>query len=199
MDRNFKRGYVYWVDFGLSKGSEQGGVRPSVIIQNDVGNRYSPTVIVCPITSEIKKKELPTHVYLNDYKSYGLKNPSQVIAEQMKTIDKKQIGDYIGEIDIEVMDKVDRAIEISVNVGSAKSSYLPREVKVIKEKVEEIKDLDKFIRMWFSKNDDIDRISCYIKDREIAIKDLERYAKMNNINYREYYSPMREERVRMVG
>lgn len=199
MDRNFRRGYVYWVDFGLSKGSEQGGVRPSVIIQNDVGNRYSPTVIVCPITSEIKKKELPTHVYLNDYKKYGLKTPCQVIAEQMKTIDKRQIGDYIGEIDIEVMDKVDRAIEISVNVGSAKSSYLPREVKVIKEKVEEIKDLDKFIRMWFSKNDDIDRISCYIKDREIAIKDLERYAKMNNINYREYYSPMREERVRMVG
>ena len=107
MDRNFRRGYVYWVDFGLSKGSEQGGVRPSVIIQNDVGNRYSPTVIVCPITSEIKKKELPTHVYLNDYKKYGLKTPCQVIAEQMKTIDKRQIGDYIGEIDIEVMDKVD--------------------------------------------------------------------------------------------
>lgn len=199
MDRNFRRGYVYWVDFGLSKGSEQGGVRPSVIIQNDVGNRYSPTVIVCPITSEIKKKELPTHVYLNDYKKYGLKSPSQVITEQMKTIDKKQVGDYIGEIDVEIMDKVDKAIEISVNVGSAKSNYLPREIKVIKEKVEEIRELDSFIRMWFSKNTDIDRIKCYIEDREIAIKDLERYARINNINYREYYSPVNEEKVRLVG
>ena len=198
-NRNFKRGEIYWFDFGIAKGSEQGGIRPAMIIQNDIGNKYSPTVIVCPITSQIKKKEWPTHVYLSDYIKYGLRRPSQVITEQMKTTDKSQLGDYIGIIDKVVMDRVDKAIEISVNVGSAKHLSEPREIKVIKEKVEDIKDLDRFISMWFSKNNDTERIQDYIEDREIAIKDLEKYAEMNNINYRKYYSHVNYNRSRMAG
>lgn len=199
MNRQVKRGDVYWVDFGITKGSEQGGIRPSVVIQNDIGNKFSPTVIVCPISSEIKKKELPTHVLISDYKKYGLKQLSQVMTEQMKVRDKTQLGDYIGTIGVDIMCRIDRAIEISVNVGSAKNISESREVKVIKEMVEEIKDLDKFIQMWLRKNNNINDIQCYIKDREIAIKDLERYSRINNIDYREYYSPVRNERIRMVG
>lgn len=117
----------------------------------------------------------------------------------MKTTDKTQLGDYIGMIDETVMDRIDKAIEISVNVGSAKNSYEPREIKVVKEKVEDIKDLDKFIKMWFSKNNDTERIQDYIEDRETAIKDLEKYAEMNNINYRKYYSPVNYNRLSMIG
>lgn len=199
LNKQVKRGDIYWVDFGVTKGSEQGGIRPSVVIQNDVGNKFSPTVIVCPISSEIKKKELPTHVLISDYYKYGLKQLSQVMAEQMKVRDKIQLGDYIGTLDIEIMSRIDRAIEISVNVGSAKNITDSREVKNIKEMVEEIRDLDKFIKMWLRKNNDINNIQGYIKDREIVIKDLERYARINNIDYKEYYSPMINERIRMVG
>lgn len=199
MNRQVKRGDIFWVDFGLTKGSEQGGVRPAVVVQNDIGNKYSPTVIVCIISSEIKKKELPTHVLLSEYKKYGLTKPSQVMAEQMKVRDKTQLGDYIGTIDGEVMSKIDKAIEISVNVGSAKHIIKTREVKVVKEMVEEIKDLDKFIKMWLRKNNDIERIQGYIKDREIAKRDLERYARINNIDYSKYYPLVNNERFRMVG
>lgn len=202
--KHIKRGDIHWVDFGETNGSEQGGIRPAIIIQNNVGNKYSPTVIVCPISSEIKKKELPTHVCLDKWRIYGLTKPSQVITEQIRTRDKSQLGDYIGFVDSDTMDKIDRAIEISVQVGSAKESVYSRELKVIKDKVEEIEDLDKFIKMWFTKNDDTDRIKGYLLDRELAIKDLELYADKYNLNYREFYNPMmknneRVDRVRMVG
>lgn len=199
LNKQVKRGDIYWVDFGVTRGSEQGGIRPAVVIQNDIGNKFSPTVIVCPISSEIKKKELPTHVLISDYHMYGLKQLSQVMTEQMKVRDKTQLGDYIGTMDTQVMNKIDRAIEISVNVGSAKNIIDSREVKVIKEMIEEVKDLDKFIKMWLRKNNNINDIQCYIKDRDIAIKDLERYARINNIDYKEYYSPMVNDRIRMAG
>lgn len=201
--RQCKRACIHWVDFGETKGSEQGGIRPAIIIQNDIGNKYSPTVIVCPISSEIKKKELPTHVYLENWKTYGLTKPSQVITEQIRTRDKAQLGDYIGCVDVDTMNKIDKAIEISVQVGSAKNIIEPREVKIVKEKVENIKTLDSFIKVWFMKNDDVDRIKGYLVDREIAIKDLELYANKFNLNYQEFYNPMinntRVDNVRMVG
>ena len=186
----YKRGDICWVNFGNGNGSEQGGIRPAIIVQNDIGNKFSPTVIVCPISSEIKKKELPTHVYLDDYKLYGLKKPSQVITEQIRTRDKSELGDYIGSVDVKTMERIDRAIEISVQVGSAKDMTEKREIKVVKEKVEEIKSLDSFIQMWFSKNDDIDAIKGFLKDREIAIKDLVLYATKYNLNYKDYYNPV---------
>lgn len=195
---NILRGDIFWVDLGIAKGSEQGGVRPAVIIQNDVGNKYSPTVIVCPITSEIKRKELPTHVLLEDYRRYGLKSLSQVIAEQIKTMDKSKIGDYIGYISDDIMNTVDKAIEISVNVGSAKFSYEPREVKVAKRKAREIEEIDQFLKMWFSKNSDMNRVMDYLRDREIMIKDLELYAKKYTLNYKDFYSGI-ENNTRMVG
>ena len=200
MERQYKRGNVHWVDFGITDGSEQGGVRPAVIIQNDIGNKYSPTLIVCPISSEIKKKELPTHVYLNNYKEYGLTKPSQVITEQIRTIDKSKVGDYIGYIDETAMLKVSKALEVSVQIGGAKNIYEPREVKIIKDKVKYIEEIDSFIRMWLMKNNDVTAIKDYLIDREIMIKDLELYASKYNLDYKKMYNPMMyNSDVRMVG
>ena len=191
---------MHWVDFGITDGSEQGGVRPAVIIQNDIGNKYSPTLIVCPISSEIKKKELPTHVYLSEYKMYGLTKPSQVITEQIRTIDKTKVGDYIGYIDEDTVLKINKALEISVQIGGAKNIYEPREVKVIKDKVKDIEEIDSFIRMWLMKNNDVTAIKDYLIDREIMIKDLELYASKYNLDYKKMYNPMMyNSDVRMVG
>jgi len=197
--RQCKRACIHWVDFGETKGSEQGGIRPAIIIQNDIGNKYSPTVIVCPISSEIKKKELPTHVYLENWRTYGLTKPSQVITEQIRTRDKAQLGDYIGCVDVDTMNKIDKAIEISVQVGSAKNIIEPREVRESKRKAQEIREIDSFLRMWFLKNDDMSKVQEYIKDREIMIKDLELYSTRYNLDYREFYQPINGVNLGMVG
>ena len=200
MIKQYKRGNVHWVDFGITDGSEQGGVRPAVIIQNDIGNKYSPTLIVCPISSEIKKKELPTHVYLSEYKMYGLTKPSQVITEQIRTIDKTKVGDHIGYIDETAMLKVNKALEVSVQIGKANIVYEPREIKSIKIKVEKIKILDSFLATWFSQRTDIEQVKDFIQERANLIEDLNRFASSFKIDYREYYKPMvyREDK-RMVG
>lgn len=197
--RQCKRACIHWVDFGETKGSEQGGIRPAIIIQNDIGNKYSPTVIVCPISSEIKKKELPTHVYLENWRTYGLTKPSQVITEQIRTRDKAQLGDYIGCVDVDTMNKIDKEIEISVQVGSAKNIIEPREVRESKRKAQEIREIDSFLRMWFLKNDDMSKVQEYIKDREIMIKDLELYSTRYNLDYREFYQPINGVNLGMVG
>lgn len=190
--RQCKRACIHWVDFGETKGSEQGGIRPAIIIQNDIGNKYSPTVIVCPISSEIKKKELPTHVYLENWRTYGLTKPSQVITEQIRTRDKAQLGDYIGCVDVDTMNKIDKAIEISVQVGSAKNIIEPREIRSVKVKAETIKTLDSFlVEAFFTSGErNMKAIEELVQEREDRLKDLERFASSYNINYKEYYNPM---------
>lgn len=109
----FKRGEIYYADLSPVIGSEQGGVRPVLIIQNDVGNRYSPTVIVCAVTSRITKAKLPTHVEIPAGK-YGLNKDSVILLEQMRTLDKKRLKSRVGEIDGVAMRKVERATLISL-------------------------------------------------------------------------------------
>jgi len=191
MNKKVFRGEIYWYNFGKPDGSEQSGKRPVLITQNDVGNTYSPTTIVCVISSKIKKKELPTHVLLKDYSRYGLTDLSQVLAEQTKTVDKNKLGDYIGKIDLKTMCEVDRAIEISVNVGSAKVSYEPREIRSIRIKVEQIKTLDSFlIETLFTSKNKSEGIQEFIQERFDRIKDLEKFAKSYNLDYKEFYNPM---------
>lgn len=107
-----KRGEIYFADLSPVIGSEQGGVRPVVIIQNHIGNKYSPTVIVAAITSQINKAKLPTHVEL-DGKDHGLIKDSVILLEQIRTIDKKRLKEKIGQVNEEMMKKVDEAINIS--------------------------------------------------------------------------------------
>lgn len=115
-----KKGEIYYVNFGDRKdniGSEQDGVRPALIIQNDIGNKYSPTTICAVITSQKMSKKMPTHVKIEDYKSVGLHKKSVILLEQVKTIDKKRIiGGRLGILQNDLMLEVDKAIKISLGV-----------------------------------------------------------------------------------
>jgi len=98
-------------------GSEQCGRRPVLIIQNDIGNKYSPTVIIASITSQINKAKLPTHIKIDGLK-YGLLKDSIILLEQIRTIDKKRIGDFIGNLDEKMMDYVDYSYKISIGLSN---------------------------------------------------------------------------------
>ena len=99
---DIKRGYLYYADLSPVVGSEQGGVRPVLIIQNDIGNKYSPTVIVAAITSQINKAKLPTHIEISAHE-YGLNKDSVILLEQIRTIDKKRLREKIGCLDKNMM------------------------------------------------------------------------------------------------
>lgn len=113
---NVKRGDVFYADLNPVVGSEQGGVRPVLIIQNNVGNKYSPTVIVAAITSQVNKAKLPTHVAIVS-NAYGLPKNSVVLCEQLRTIDKKRLREKLGGIDDENMRSINDAIKISVGLS----------------------------------------------------------------------------------
>ena len=110
-----RRGDVYFADLSPVIGSEQGGIRPVLVLQNDVGNRYSPTVIVCAITSQIDKARLPTHVELRG-KEQGLDRNSVILLEQIRTIDKRRLRDKLTTLDPAIMSKVDEALKISLGL-----------------------------------------------------------------------------------
>ena len=112
-----KRGDMYYADLSPVIGSEQGGIRPVLVIQNNTGNKYSPTVIVSAITSQMNKTSLPTHIKL-DSQEFGLKADSVVLTEQIRTIDKSRLKERIGHIDDEqIMNKVNSALGVSFGLG----------------------------------------------------------------------------------
>lgn len=113
VDTSVKRGDIYYADLSPVVGSEQGGVRPVLIIQNDTGNRYSPTVIAAAITSQTGKTRLPTHIDLPVDQSCGLSRDSVVLLEQVRTLDKKRLRERMGHVEETVMTKVDTAIAVS--------------------------------------------------------------------------------------
>ena len=111
-----KRGDIYYADLSPVVGSEQGGLRPVLIVQNDVGNKYSPTVIAAAITSQVGKTRLPTHIdVLAD--RFGLAKDSVILLEQIRTIDKKRLKEKMGHLDDSVMKKVNDAIGVSFGLG----------------------------------------------------------------------------------
>ena len=107
-----KRGDMFYADLSPVVGSEQGGVRPVLIVQNDIGNKFSPTVIVSAITSQINKAKLPTHVEINA-QEYGIQKDSVILLEQIRTIDKKRLREKIGHLDDKLMEQVNDALGIS--------------------------------------------------------------------------------------
>ena len=108
-----KRGDIYYADLSPVVGSEQGGVRPVLIIQNDTGNRHSPTVIAAAITSQTGKARLPTHIDLPVADSQGLSKDSVVLLEQVRTLDKRRLREHMGRVDERMMEKIDTAIAVS--------------------------------------------------------------------------------------
>ncbi|MBC8536166.1 type II toxin-antitoxin system PemK/MazF family toxin [Feifania hominis] len=113
---NIKRGDIYYADLSPVVGSEQGGVRPVLIVQNDVGNKFSPTVIAAAITSQVNKAKLPTHIEIGG-QSYGLQRDSVVLLEQVRTIDKKRLKEKMGHLDEDSMQRIDGAISISFGLN----------------------------------------------------------------------------------
>lgn len=111
-----KRGEIYYADLSPVVGSEQGGVRPVLIVQNDVGNKHSPTVIAAAITSQKDKNNLPTHIEINAEKC-GLSKNSIVLLEQIRTIDKKRLKEKTGELDENSMSNVNSALSVSFGLG----------------------------------------------------------------------------------
>lgn len=107
------RGDLYYADLSPVVGSEQGGIRPVLVVQNDVGNKYSPTVIAAAITSQLNKAKLPTHINL-PAEQYGLPKNSVVLLEQIRTIDKQRLKEKIGELPKGVMSRVNEALMISL-------------------------------------------------------------------------------------
>ena len=122
MDRNnpVRRGEIYYADLSPVVGSEQGGMRPVLIVQNDVGNWYSPTVIAAAITSQQNKARLPTHIEI-EARTYGLSKNSVVLLEQIRTLDKKRLRERMGCLDRGMMHKVDGAIAVSFGLEDVQS------------------------------------------------------------------------------
>jgi len=112
-----RRGDVYYADLRPVIGSEQGGIRPVLIIQNDVGNKHSPTIICAAITSKMNKAKLPTHIELSTEK-YDMDKDSVVLLEQLRTIDKKRLKDKVCHLDAQIMQKVNRALMISLELNT---------------------------------------------------------------------------------
>ena len=112
-----KRGDLFYADLSPVVGSEQGGIRPVLVVQNDVGNKYSPTVIAAAVTSQINKAKMPTHIEISA-ETYGLVKDSVILMEQIRTIDKKRLKEKIGHADEELMQRVNKALSASFALES---------------------------------------------------------------------------------
>lgn len=112
-----KRGDIFYADLRPVIGSEQGGIRPVVIIQNDIGNKHSPTVICAAITSKMNKAKLPTHIELDCHK-YEIVKDSVILLEQLRTIDKKRLKDKVCHLDMDIMERVNKALRISLDLDT---------------------------------------------------------------------------------
>jgi len=119
VDTTVKRGEIYYADLSPVVGSEQGGVRPVLIVQNDTGNRHSPTVIAAAITSQMGKAKLPTHIELQAIR-YGLPKESVILLEQVRTLDKQRLRQRMGQVDSDVMERVDAAIAVSFGLSQSR-------------------------------------------------------------------------------
>lgn len=108
------RGDIFYADLGRNIGSDQCGIRPVMVIQNDVGNKFGPTIIVCPLTSEMKKASMPTHVSIG--RKFGLPKESMALLEQIRVIDRARLGKYIGTVDQTLMVHINDAISISLGL-----------------------------------------------------------------------------------
>ena len=115
--RVMKRGDVYYADLRPVVGSEQGGIRPVLIVQNDVGNKHSPTVICAAITSKMNKAKLPTHIELST-ELYDMDKDSVILLEQLRTIDKKRLKDKVCHLDSQIMQRVNRALMVSLELDT---------------------------------------------------------------------------------
>ena len=185
MDRQYFRGEIYYIHAQPVVGSEQAGGRPGIIVSNDMGNEYSRTVEIVFLTTK-DKKPLPTHIKIDDYKRAGLNKESQILAEQIITVSKEQVGEYIGSLEQGTMDKLNRALSISLELVNKRESV---EIETAKKIANDINKIDEFVKMWLDYNSDITPIQVQMSERERKIKTLVKYATDKGLDYRNYYNP----------
>lgn len=113
--KRIRRGDIYYADLRPVVGSEQGGIRPVLILQNNTGNQFSPTTIAAALTSRNEKHQIPTHIWIGG-QFYGLHRNSTILLEQVRTLDRKRLRDYIGRLDKETMEAVDRGLTVSLGM-----------------------------------------------------------------------------------
>lgn len=198
---NIKNRVISWGDIYYAEldgqGSEQSGFRPVIIIQNNVGNRFSPTVVIATITSKLGKANVPTHVTIE---GYGLKSKSVIEAEQIKTIDKNRLKSYIGRVDDYVtINKIKKAIEISTAQDINPLDRIKDEDirEIIEDKLDSIRTYERIITE--GRNQDF--INDCLHRRKSELSDLEDFCLENNLNYRIFYKkyePKVKNKVRAV-
>lgn len=171
-----RRGEIYWLDltaYSQGKGSLYTGVRPILIVQNNVGNKYSPTTIIAPITSRLTKAKLPTHIEIG--RESGVDKPSVVTLEQLITINKCDLGDYIGIVPFEKVCEIDRALIISggINIQNQITNVIDRER--IKNLISSIKDTDEMLKV-------VDN-DYFKKVKRLLLSELKSYCQQCGANY----------------
>lgn len=187
---DIKRGSIHWCNLGRDKlRGEQGGIRPVVILQNDIGNRFSPVVTICPITSKIDKmKKVPTHVAIH---TNVMKNESVALLEQITTISKERIGDYIGSLDEITMRRIENAGDIQLGrqrIKGIKDNIfkirMDKEIRfTIIDLLQDIQGLER--NLYNAKKSMIRR--ALTEHREYLLEELENYCNLNNLNYEDFY------------
>ena len=185
-NRQIKRGDIYLYDFGTeNKGSLQSKKRAVVVVSNAKNNRFSSVVLVCPITSSQTKKNLPTHLKV-DYKNAGLLKESIVLCEQIHAIEKDKLEKFIGSITSEDKKKLNKALEISIEVGNAEEEL--REFTIAREKEKQITNLDNLIKLWLDRKKDISLIYDIIEERKARINELREYCNKNGLSFENFYN-----------
>ena len=184
--RQIKRGDIYLYDFGTeNKGSLQSKRRAVVVVSNAKNNRFSSVVLVCPITSSQTKKNLPTHLKV-DYTKAGLLKESIVLCEQIHSIEKCKLKKFIGSLTVDDKKKLNKALEISIEVGNAEEEL--REFTVAREKEKQITNLDNIIKLWLDRRKDISLIYDIIEERKARINELKEYCINNGLSFENFYN-----------
>ena len=184
--RQIKRGDIYLYNFGTeNKGSLQSKRRAVVVVSNAKNNRFSSVVLVCPITSSQTKKNLPTHLKV-DYKNAGLLKKSIVLCEQIHSIEKCKLEKFIGSLTVDDKKKLNKALEISIEVGNAEEEL--REFAVAREKEKQITNLDNIIKLWLDRRKDISLIYDIIEERNARINELKEYCINNGLSFEIFYN-----------
>ena len=177
--RQIKRGDIYLYNFGTeNRGSLQSKRRAVVVVSNAKNNRFSSVILICPITSSQTKKKLPTHLKV-DYKNAGLLKESIVLCEQIHAIEKCKLEKFIGSLTVDDKRKLNKALEVSIEVGNAEEEL--REFTLAREKEKQISDLDNIIKLWLDRRKDISLIYDIIEERNARINELKEYCTNNGL------------------
>lgn len=181
MVKNYYRSDVFYADLGEGRKNVQGGIRPVIIIQNNIGNKFSPNLIVAPITSQIHNKaKLPTHVELN-YKYIGLNQPSMALLETPLTISKDDVKQFVGRLNIEDIVKVNNALAIAT---ALKEKTIKEDIYNKLNKIKAIDDAWKLAIKTNVQSDDFYKI--LEKQRGVLVKDLENYCRERGLNHLDF-------------